>query len=81
MTINEAFAIRVREYLREKKMSQYKLEELTGLYHSTMTNILTNKVKSSNFKTMAVIIRELGVSVSEFFNSPVFDFEVMDIEA
>lgn len=80
MTINQAFAIRVREYLKEKNMSQYKLEELTGIYHSTMTNILNNKVKASNFKTMAVIIRELGVSVSEFFNSPVFDFEVMDID-
>ena len=80
MTINQAFAIRVREYLKEKNMSQYKLEELTGIYHSTMTNILNNKVKASNFKTMAVIIRELGVSVSEFFNSPLFDFEVMDID-
>lgn len=80
MTINQAFAIRVREYLKEKNMSQYKLEELTGIYHSTMTNILNNKVKASNFRTMAVIIRELGVSVSEFFNSPVFDFEVMDID-
>ena len=81
MTINQAFAIRVREYLKEKKMSQYKLEDLTGIYHSTMTNILNNKVKASNFKTMALIIRELGVSVSEFFDSPVFDFEVMDIDA
>lgn len=80
MTINQAFAIRVREYLKEKNMSQYKLEDLTGIYHSTMTNILNNKVKASNFKTMALIIRELGVSVSEFFNSPVFDFEVMDID-
>lgn len=81
MTINQAFAIRVREYLKEKNMSQYKLEDLTGIYHSTMTNILNNKVKASNFKTMALIIRELGVSVSEFFDSPVFDFEVMDIDA
>lgn len=81
MTINQAFAIRVREYLNEKNMTQYKLEQLTGIYHSTMTSILNNKVRASNFKTMAVIIRELGVSVSEFFDSPVFDFGVMNIDA
>ncbi len=80
MTINQAFAIRVREILKEKKMTQYKLEQLTGIYHSTMNAILNNRVKASNFKSMAIIIRELGVSVSEFFNSPVFDFENLEID-
>ncbi len=80
MTINQAIASRVREILKEKKMTQYKLEQLTGIYHSTMNAILNNRVKASNFKSMAIIIRELGVSVSEFFNSPVFDFENLDID-
>lgn len=80
MTINQAFAIRVRTLLKEKKMSQYRLEQETGLYHSTMNAILNNKVKASNFKTMALIIRELGVSISEFFNDEVFDIEKLEIE-
>lgn len=80
MTLNQAFAIRVRELLKERKMTQYKLEQLTWLYHSTMTSILNNKTKASNFKSMALIIRELGVSVSEFFDSPVFDFDNLEIE-
>lgn len=29
MTLNQAFAIRVREMLKEKGMTQYKLEQLT----------------------------------------------------
>lgn len=80
MTLNQAFSIRVREILKEKKMTQYKLEQATGLYHSTMTSILNNKTKASNFKSMALIIRELGVSITEFFNSPVFKFEELDID-
>ncbi|MDE6757648.1 MAG: helix-turn-helix transcriptional regulator [Clostridia bacterium] len=80
MTLNQAFAIRVREILKEKKMTQYKLEQLTAIYHSSMSAILNNRVKSSNFKTMAIIIRELGYSVSEFFDSPVFDFTNLDID-
>jgi transcriptional regulator with XRE-family HTH domain len=80
MTLNQAFAIRVREILKEKKMTQYKLEQLTGIYHSSMSAILNNRIESSNFKTMAIIIRELGYSVQEFFSSPVFDFENLDID-
>ena len=74
MSLNQAFAIRVRKLLGEKKMTQYKLEQLTGLYHSTMSYILNYKVKASNFNTMALIIRELGVTISEFFDDPIFDF-------
>lgn len=80
MTLNQAFAIRVRELLKEKKMTQYKLEQLTGLYHSTVTAVLNNQVKASNFKTMALIIRELGVSITDFFNSPVFNFDELDMD-
>ena len=71
MTLNEAFAARVKELLKEKKITQYKLGQRTGLYPST---------KASNFKTMALIIRELGVTISEFFDSPVFDLANLDIE-
>ena len=42
MTLNQAFAIRVREILKEKGMTQYKLEQLTGLYHSTMNAMMNN---------------------------------------
>lgn len=80
MTLNEAFAIRVKEIMQENKITQYKITQETGIYASTMNYILHSKTKASNFKTMALIIRALGVSVAEFFNSPVFDFENLEIE-
>ncbi len=80
MTINQAVAIRVRELLKEKKMSQYKLEQETGLYHSTMNAILNNRVKASNFKSIALIVKALGMSLSDFFNNPVFNFDNINIE-
>lgn len=80
MSLNQAFAIRVREILKEKKMTQYRLEQLTGIYHSTMNAIMNNRTKASNFKSMALIIRELGVSITEFFDSPVFDLNNLDID-
>lgn len=80
MTLNEAFAIRVKELMKDKKITQYKITQETGIYPSTMNYILHGKTKASNFKTMALIIRALGVSVAEFFDSPVFDFETLEIE-
>lgn len=80
MTLNQAFAIRVREVLKEKKMTQYRLEQETGIYHSTMTSILGNKTKASNFKNIALIIRELGISMTDFFDSPVFNFDNIEID-
>lgn len=79
-SLNEAFALRVKEILQEKKMTQYKLAQNTGIYHGTLINILGCKYKSANFKNMALIIRKLGVSMSEFFDSPLFDFENLEIE-
>lgn len=80
MTLNQAFGIRVKEILKTKKMTQYKLEQLTGIYHSSMSAILNGKIKASNFNTMATIISVLGVSLSEFFNHKVFDFENLEID-
>lgn len=80
MTLNEAFSIRVKEIMKEKKITQYKIAQETSLYPSTMNYILHCKTKASNFKTMALIIRALGVSITEFFDSPVFNFENLEIE-
>lgn len=80
MKLNKAFALRVRELLKEKKMTQYKLALATGLYHSTMTDILNCKYETPNFTNIALIVRALGVSFSEFFNCPLFDFNNLEIK-
>ena len=52
MKLNKAFALRVKELLKEKKMTQYKLAQETGLYHSTMTDILNCKYETPNFSIL-----------------------------
>lgn len=80
MKLNKAFSLRARELLKEKKMTQYKLAQETGLYHSTMTDILNCKYQTPNFKNMALIIRALGMTMAEFFDSKYFDFNDLDID-
>lgn len=80
MRLNKAFSLRVRQVLKEKRMTQYKLAQATGLYHSTLTDILNCKYQTPNFRNMALIIRELGMSMSEFFDSELFDFKTLEID-
>ena len=80
MKINKAFALRVREILKEKKMTQYKLAQETGLYHSTKTDILNCKYQTPNFKNVTLIIRALDMSIADFFDSELFSFEKLEIE-
>ena len=80
MTLNESFAFRVKEIMKEKEITQYKIAQETGIYPSTLNYILHGKTKASNFKTMVLMIRALGISVAEFFNSSIFDFENLEVE-
>jgi len=80
MKLNKAFAFRVRELLKLKKMTQYTLAQETGLYHSTLTDILNCKYETANFTNMALIIRALGVTMQDFFDSKCFDFENLEIK-
>ena len=80
MKLNKAFALRVREILKEKKMTQYKLAQETVLYRSTLTDILNCKYKTPTFKNIDLIMRALNMSMAEFFDSELFDFEKLEIE-
>ena len=80
MKLNKAFAKRVRELLKEKNMTQYKLAQETGLYHSTMTDILNCKYQTPNFKNITLIIKALDMSMAEFFDSDLFNFETLEID-
>ena len=80
MTLNEAFSTRIREILKERKITVYRLTQMTGIHPTTMDYIMNCRTTHSNFKTMAIIIRELGMSITEFFNHPVFDFDNLEID-
>ena len=66
MKLNKAFALRVREVLKEKKMTQYKLAQETGLYHSTMTDILNCKYKTSKPRSLPWGYEESKESCKKF---------------
>lgn len=80
MTLNEAVTIRIKGILKERNMTQYRLEMNAGISHQTLVCIFNGKYKNCNLKTIVAIIRALGMTVSEFFNHPVFESEDLVID-
>jgi len=80
MKVSQAVATRIREILDEKNITQYRLEKNSGLSKGTITSLMYSRYKGVNLTTLIVIIRTLGMSVEEFFSSPLFNEENLDID-
>lgn len=80
MKLNEAISTRIRQLLAEQHLTQYKLEQLSGLTHNTMLCIMNARYQSCNLKTLMKIIQALNISVKEFFDTPIFEFENIFID-
>lgn len=80
MKISKAITTRINEILIEKDLSWYKLEKITGLSKGTIVGIQYSKYKSVNLTTLVIIIRALGISIDEFFKSPLFSEENLDYD-
>lgn len=80
MKISEVVALRMRQILKQKKITQYKLEQLSGISHNTMLYLLNAKYNAANMRTVFIIIYSLGMTISDFFDDPLFDFNYMNID-
>ena len=80
MKISSAVAERMSVLLKEKGLSKHSVEKEMAIPHRTMQNIIHAKREAGNLKTIFQICKGLGVSVSEFFNDPIFMGEELEID-
>lgn len=80
MKVSQAVSTRIREILAQKNITQYRLEMNSGLSKGTLTSLMYARYNGVNLTTLLVVIRTLGISVDEFFKSPLFDEENLDLE-
>ena len=52
MKLSTAVALRVSNILRERKMSQYRLEKIIAMPHNTMKTLMGERNSSVNLKTV-----------------------------
>ncbi len=80
MTVNDAVAKRVIGLLSEKKMTQYRLEQLSGIQHGHMQWIMSGKSKTVTLSTVLRLANGFGMTVLEFLDNDMFLFENLDVE-
>jgi len=80
ITINQAVSMRIKELLAGHNMSQYRLEQNSGVSHSQLGFILKNRNNSVNFKTVIMLANGFSMTLIKFLDSPHFDLDKLDIE-
>ena len=73
MQLNQAVSLRLSELLTERNMTQYQLFTLSGVPKSTIHNLVACSYESVKLRIIHELCQGLQISISEFFNSPLFD--------
>ena len=73
MEFTDLIALKIIELMNEKELSIYKLESLTGVYTSTISQFLTRKTKTIRIENLLYICEGLGTNLCEFFSDSRFD--------
>ena len=72
MNVSEAVAKRIRELLIEKDMTQYRLEQKSGILHGSMACILNGRNKTVTLSTIYMLARGFDMTIIEFLNNDTF---------
>ncbi|MBQ7924620.1 MAG: helix-turn-helix transcriptional regulator [Clostridia bacterium] len=77
MKLVETIGQRVEELLKEKGYTLYQLQKEGGVPRSTVSDVILVKKKRVSTDTLYQICATLGITLKDFFDSPIFD-EVTD---
>ena len=80
MTVNDAVSKRVIALLKEKNMTQYRLEQTSGIQHGHMQWIMKGKSKTVTLTTVMMLARGFGMTVLEFLDDDLFREGNLELE-
>ena len=80
MTVNNAVSKRVEKLLQEKNMSQYRLEQNSGIQHGSMQCIMNGRNKTVTLTTVILLAKGFGMSVDEFLKDELFDPDNLEFD-
>ena len=80
MTVNDAVAKRISKLLREKGITQYRLEQNSGIQHGSMQCIMNGRNKTVTLSTVIMLSKGFGISLLEFLDDEIFSSEELETE-
>lgn len=76
--LNQAVSLRLSELLQEHHMTQYQLFAKSGVPKSTISNIINCAYDSVKLRIIHEICQGFQISITDFFQSPLFDEDDLD---
>ena len=80
MTVSQAVAKRIAVLLKEKNMTQYRLEKNSHIQHGTMQCIMNGRNKATMLNTVIMIARGFDMTVDEFLDDEIFRSDMLEVE-
>ena len=72
MNVVQAVRERIAELCEEKHITINKLANISGITQSTLNNIMSGRNNSTTISTIQKICDGLEITVTDFFDSPLF---------
>lgn len=72
MNVGQAVRERIAELCEEKHITINKLANISGITQSTLNNIMSGRNNSTTITTIQKICDGLEITVTDFFDSPLF---------
>lgn len=80
MTVCTAVAIRIRQLLKENEITQFRLEQKTGILHGTMQCIMNGRNKAVTLSMVMRIAKGFDMSVEQFLDDDFLRSEELELE-
>ena len=80
MTVNNAVAKRVIALLKERNMTQYRLEQKTGIQHGSMQCIMNGRNKTVTLSTVMLLAHGFDMTLTEFLDDNLFLWQNVNVE-
>ena len=80
MTVNDAVARRIIKLLKEKNMTQYRLEQESGIQHGSMQCIMNGRNKTVTLSTVILLAKGFDMPLTEFLNDDLFSSENLETD-
>ena len=80
MTVGQAIAKRIDEYIYKRGPTLYKLAKDSGVPIATLQNLYRGHTKSPTLAVVYKICGGLQVSIFEFLNSELFSENILELD-
>ena len=78
LKLNQAVSLRVAELLKQNAMTQYQLFTKSGVPKATISNLMNCAYDSVKLRIIHEICQGFEISITEFFQSPLFNEDNLD---